>query len=123
MADYQNIIVETHGRVGLIRLNRPAALNALCDALMEELGTQLLAFDNDTGIGAIVLNGAKIGKGSVIAAGAMVPEGAEIPPDSMVMGVPAKVKRETTPEERERFRLNALHYVEAARIYKEESDA
>jgi carbonic anhydrase/acetyltransferase-like protein (isoleucine patch superfamily) len=74
------------------------------------------------GIGAIVLNGAKIGKGSVIAAGAMVPEGAEIPADSMVMGVPAKVKRETTPEERERFRLNALHYVEAARIYKEGSE-
>ncbi len=45
------------------------------------------------GIGAVVLNGAKIGKGSVIAAGAVVPEGAEVPPDSMVMGVPAKVKR------------------------------
>jgi carbonic anhydrase/acetyltransferase-like protein (isoleucine patch superfamily) len=75
------------------------------------------------GIGAIVLNGAKIGKGSVIAAGAMVPEGAEIPPDSLAMGVPAKVKRQVTPEERERFRLNALHYVEAARIYKEESEA
>jgi carbonic anhydrase/acetyltransferase-like protein (isoleucine patch superfamily) len=75
------------------------------------------------GIGAIVLNGAKIGKGSVIAAGAMVPEGAEVPPSSLAMGVPAKVKREVTPEERERFRLNALHYVEAARIYKEESEA
>jgi carbonic anhydrase/acetyltransferase-like protein (isoleucine patch superfamily) len=75
------------------------------------------------GIGAIVLNGAKIGKGSVIAAGAMVPEGAEIPPDSLAMGVPAKVKRQVTPEERERFRLNALHYVEAARIYNEESEA
>ncbi len=73
------------------------------------------------GIGAIVLNGAKIGAGSVIAASAMVPEGTEIPPGSMVMGVPAKVKREITPEERERFRLNALHYVEAARIYKEEA--
>ena len=47
MADFQNIIVETHGRVGLVRLNRPAALNALCDALMEELGSQLLAFDAD----------------------------------------------------------------------------
>ena len=57
MADYQNIIVETHGRVGLIRLNRPASLNALCDALMEELGQQLLAFDADTGIGAVVLTG------------------------------------------------------------------
>jgi enoyl-CoA hydratase len=54
---FQNIIVETHGRVGLIRLNRPAALNALCDALMEELGSQLLAFDDDSSIGAIILTG------------------------------------------------------------------
>ena len=39
MADtFENIIVETHGRVGLIRLNRPNVLNALCDALMTELG-------------------------------------------------------------------------------------
>jgi enoyl-CoA hydratase len=57
MAEFQNIIVETHGRVGLIRLNRPAALNALCDALMDELGTQLLAFDADASIGAIVITG------------------------------------------------------------------
>jgi carbonic anhydrase/acetyltransferase-like protein (isoleucine patch superfamily) len=73
------------------------------------------------GIGAVVLNGAKIGTGSVIAAGAVVPEGAEIPAGSMVMGVPAKVKRPLTEEERERFRLNAQHYVEAARIYREEN--
>jgi carbonic anhydrase/acetyltransferase-like protein (isoleucine patch superfamily) len=72
------------------------------------------------GIGAIVLNGARIGKGSVIAAGTVVPEGAEVPPDSMVMGVPAKVKRQITGEERERFRTNAQHYIEAARIYREE---
>ena len=51
------ILVETHGAVGLIRLNRPAALNALCDQLMIELGTQLLAFDADPAIGAIVLTG------------------------------------------------------------------
>jgi enoyl-CoA hydratase len=57
MADFQNIIVETHGRVGLIRLHRPTALNALCDALMDELGSQLLAFDDDAAIGAIVLTG------------------------------------------------------------------
>jgi len=72
------------------------------------------------GIGAIVLNGAKVGKGSVIAAGAVVPEGAQIPPRSMVMGVPAKVKRELTPEERERFSQNAKHYVESARIFRDE---
>jgi carbonic anhydrase/acetyltransferase-like protein (isoleucine patch superfamily) len=75
------------------------------------------------GIGAVVLSGAKIGSGSAVAAGAVVPEGAEVPPGSMVMGVPARVKRQVTEEERERFRQNALHYVESARIYKEESGA
>jgi enoyl-CoA hydratase len=57
MAEFETILVETHARVGLIRLNRPKALNALCDQLMEELGTQLLAFDRDAGIGAIVITG------------------------------------------------------------------
>ena len=54
---YENILVETHDRVGLIRLNRPAALNALCDALVKELGEQLRAFDADKGIGCIVITG------------------------------------------------------------------
>jgi enoyl-CoA hydratase len=54
---FENILVETHGKVGLIRLNRPHALNALCDALMAEIGAQLLAFDADPAIGAIVLTG------------------------------------------------------------------
>ncbi len=53
------ILVETHGAVGLIRLNRPKALNALCDQLMAELGQQLLAFDADPAIGAIVLTGSE----------------------------------------------------------------
>jgi enoyl-CoA hydratase len=54
---YDTILVETHGPVGLVRLNRPQALNALCDQLMTELGKQLLAFDADPAIGAIVLTG------------------------------------------------------------------
>jgi enoyl-CoA hydratase len=54
---YENILVETHDRVGLIRLNRPAALNALCDALVKELGEQLRTFDADKGIGCIVITG------------------------------------------------------------------
>jgi enoyl-CoA hydratase len=53
------ILVETHGRVGLIRLNRPQALNALSDELMAEVGAQLLAFDADPAIGAIVLTGSE----------------------------------------------------------------
>ena len=72
------------------------------------------------GIGAIILNGARIGAGSVIAAGALVPERAEIPPGSMVMGVPAKVRRELTDAERERFRENAQNYVRYREIYREE---
>jgi enoyl-CoA hydratase len=51
------ILVETQGAVGLIRLNRPQALNALCDQLMSELGAQLQAFDADPAIGAIVITG------------------------------------------------------------------
>ena len=64
------ILVETHGRVGLIRLNRPQALNALCDQLMGELGDQLLAFDADPAIGAIVLTGSD----KAFAAGADIKE-------------------------------------------------
>ena len=64
------ILVETHGRVGLIRLNRPAALNALCDQLVAELGTQMLAFDRDDGIGAIVVTGSD----KAFAAGADIKE-------------------------------------------------
>jgi len=74
------------------------------------------------GIGAIVLNGAKVGKGSVIAAGALVPEGMEIPPGSMVMGVPAKVRREVTEAEKDRFRANAQRYVSLRQTYLEEQN-
>lgn len=56
---YENILVETRGRVGLVTLNRPKALNALNDALMDELGAALIAFDQDEGIGAIVITGSE----------------------------------------------------------------
>lgn len=72
------------------------------------------------GIGAIVLNGARVGKGSVVAAGALVTEGMQIPPGSMVMGVPAKIRREVTPEEQQRFRDNAQNYVNYRQAYREE---
>jgi enoyl-CoA hydratase len=54
---HEMILTETQGAVGLIRLNRPQALNALCDQLMAELGEALLAYDADPAIGAIVLTG------------------------------------------------------------------
>ncbi|HYT98467.1 MAG TPA: enoyl-CoA hydratase [Casimicrobiaceae bacterium] len=54
---YENILTEVRGRVGLITLNRPKQLNALNDALMNELGAALGAFDTDDNIGAIVIAG------------------------------------------------------------------
>ena len=72
------------------------------------------------GIGSVVLNGARIGKGSVVAAGAVIPEGMQVAAGSMVMGIPGKVRREVSAEERQRFRDNAQHYVDAARIYGQE---
>ena len=64
------ILVETHGDVGLIRLNRPAALNALCDQMVAELGAQLLAWGADPAIGAIVITGSE----KAFAAGADIKE-------------------------------------------------
>ncbi|MGQ0663417.1 MAG: enoyl-CoA hydratase [Pseudomonadota bacterium] len=67
---YQNILVETRGRVGLITLNRPKALNALSAALVADLASALDAFEADDNIGAIVL----IGSDKAFAAGADIKE-------------------------------------------------
>lgn len=64
------------------------------------------------GMGAIVLSDAVIGSGSLVAAGAVVTEGMEVPPDSLVVGVPARVIRDVDDELRERMRLTVEHYRE-----------
>ena len=60
---YEHLHTDTRGdgthRAGLITLNRPKQLNALNDALMDELGAALLAFDADDGIGCIVVTGSE----------------------------------------------------------------
>ncbi|OII63080.1 gamma carbonic anhydrase family protein [Streptomyces sp. CC53] len=71
------------------------------------------------GMGATVLNGAHIGAGSLVAAQALVPQGMRVPPGSLVAGVPARVRRELTEEEREGIRLNAAMYGELARAHRE----
>jgi len=53
------VLVETRGRVGLLTLNRPKALNALNDQLMDELGAALLAFEADPDIGCVVITGSE----------------------------------------------------------------
>ena len=75
------------------------------------------------GIGAIVLNGVKVGAESIVVAGTLVPEGMQIPPGVMVMGFPAKIRRPLTDEERAELRVYAQHYVEYKNTYLEEQNA
>jgi carbonic anhydrase/acetyltransferase-like protein (isoleucine patch superfamily) len=67
------------------------------------------------GMGATVLNGAKIGKGCLIGANALVTQGMEIPDYSLVVGMPAVIKRTLTPEEVKENQKNAQVYVEEAK--------
>lgn len=69
------------------------------------------------GMGAIVLDGARIGTRSIIAANATVTPGTIIPPGSMVMGSPAKVVRALTPEQQAGVRTWAERYVTVSRFY------
>ena len=64
------------------------------------------------GMGAILLNGSQIGTGSIVAAGAVVPEGMVVPPGSMVMGVPARVRRPLTADEDTSIKWYAANYVQ-----------
>ena len=70
------------------------------------------------GIGAVVLNGAKIGKGCLVGAGSLVTEGKEFPDGSMIMGSPAKVVKQLTPEQLAGLMQSAQHYVENARCFR-----
>ncbi len=70
---YQNIIVETKGRVGIIRLNRPQALNALNAALVGELTQAVAAYEADTAIGSVLITGSE----KAFAAGADIKEMAD----------------------------------------------
>ncbi|MEU9735323.1 gamma carbonic anhydrase family protein [Streptomyces sp. NPDC048002] len=74
------------------------------------------------GMGATVLNGAVIGAGSLVAAQALVPQGMVVPPGSLVAGVPAKVRRELTEEERAGLTLNGTMYAGLAQAHREEHD-
>jgi carbonic anhydrase/acetyltransferase-like protein (isoleucine patch superfamily) len=69
------------------------------------------------GIGAIVLNGAKIGKGCLVGAGSLVTEGKEFPDGSMILGSPAKVVKELSPEQIAGLQRSADHYVNNARRF------
>ena len=69
------------------------------------------------GMGAIVLSGSRVGEGALVAAGALVREGTVVPPGVLIAGVPGKVLRELTAEERARVAANSDSYVEYTTRY------
>ena len=69
------------------------------------------------GIGAVVLNKAKIGKHCIIGANALIPEGMEIPDGSLVVGSPATIKRELNDMQKKMLEASAAHYVQNAARY------
>lgn len=72
------------------------------------------------GIGAVVLNGARIGKNCLVGAGSLVTEGKEFPDGSLIMGSPAKVVRQLTPEQMAGLKASADHYIANGRRYAAE---
>ncbi len=70
------------------------------------------------GIQAVVLNGARIGANCLVGAGAVVTEGKAFPDHSLIIGAPARVVRQITPEQIARMRLGAAHYVENAQRHR-----
>jgi carbonic anhydrase/acetyltransferase-like protein (isoleucine patch superfamily) len=107
-----------------------------CSVLHTDMGFPLLLGDDVTighqvmlhgctvgdgsliGIQAVVLNGAQIGKNCLVGAGSVVTEGKVFPDNSLILGSPAKVVREISPEQAARLRLSAAHYVDNAARYK-----
>jgi len=71
------------------------------------------------GMGAIVLNRAIIGEGAIVGAGSLVPEGKEIPANVLAVGVPARIIRAVTEEEKQRFLDINNAYFQRAMLYKE----
>ena len=73
-------------------------------------------------MGAILLNGVHVGAGSIVGAGAVCREGMRIPPNSLVLGIPGRVTRETTEAERDRIRKTVESYLELQQQYSRVSE-
>jgi carbonic anhydrase/acetyltransferase-like protein (isoleucine patch superfamily) len=70
------------------------------------------------GMGSVIMNGVVVGRDSIVGVGAVVTEGTQIPPGSLVLGVPAKVRRPLEADDRARIAHAAAHYVENAKRYR-----
>ena len=72
------------------------------------------------GMGAVLLNNARVGEGSIVAAGALVLENTVIPPRSLYLGFPARFKRQLTDSDRVFIDMHATHYLEYKEVYLRE---
>lgn len=72
------------------------------------------------GMGAVVLNGSVIGRESLVGAGTLITENKTFPDGVLIIGRPGRVVRELTPEEKEKIRENARHYIEQKNRYQTE---
>ena len=72
------------------------------------------------GIGAVILNRAKVGKNCIVGAKALITEGKTFPDNSLIVGAPAKVVRQLTPQEVQMIALNAQHYVQNFKRFKKD---
>lgn len=73
------------------------------------------------GMGSILLNGVYVGTGSIVGAGAVCTEGMRIPPNSLALGVPARVVRETTDAERDRIKMTVGSYLDLQQRYRKQT--
>ena len=116
------------GDTELIRIGRNSNVQDL-SVLHADVGSPLTIGDNVTighlvmlhgcsigdgslvGIGSVIMNGACIGRNCIVGAGALVTEGKVFPDGVLIVGTPAKVQRELTPEQIDRLQASASHYV------------
>lgn len=72
------------------------------------------------GMGSVILNGARIGRGSIVAAGTVIPEKTLIEPNSLVVGVPGKIRRKLGPDDEEMILRYARNYLDYTQAYLKE---
>jgi carbonic anhydrase/acetyltransferase-like protein (isoleucine patch superfamily) len=108
--DNSTVHVETNKPV-IVGKNVTVGHNAIIHACIIEDNVLI-------GMGAIILNGAHIGKNCLIGAGTIVTENKEIPEGSLVIGCPGKIVRQLTQEEIENIHISAVHYQDQAKLHK-----